>query len=54
MFIMYSCSKYVQDEVDLYLAAHSGDVSAVRQLVAANVNVDCIPITVCDSIATSK
>ena len=37
--------------MDLYLAAHSGDVSAVRRLVAANVNVDCTPTTVCDSIA---
>ena len=29
----------------------SGDVSAVRRLVAANVNMDCTPVGVCDSIS---
>ena len=32
----------VQDEKALYDAAKSGDVSAVRRLIAAHVNVDCI------------
>ena len=35
----------------LYEAAKLGDESAVRRLVAANVNVDCTPLGVCDSIA---
>ena len=39
------------DEKALDRAAMSGDVSAVRRLVAANVNVDCTPPPVCDSIS---
>ena len=35
-----------QDEMALYRVATSGDVSAVRRLVAANVNVDCTPFQV--------
>ena len=33
----------VQDEKALYDAAMRGDVSAVRRLIAAHVNVDCAP-----------
>ena len=47
------CALYfdnVQDEKELYQAARSGDVEAVKRLVAANVNVDCTPLSVCDTI----
>ena len=47
------CALYfdnVQDEKELYQAARSGDVEAVKRLVAANVNVDCKPLSVRDTI----
>ena len=36
----------VQDEKAVYDAARRGDVSAVRRLIAAHVNVDCTPYQV--------
>ena len=38
---------YTQDEKALHDAAARGDVSAVKQLIASNVNVDCTPYEVC-------
>ena len=49
----YSSFPVVQDERDLFDAAERGCVSAVRRLIAADVNVDCTPYqvaTICKSI----
>ena len=42
----------VQEEKALYDAADRGDVSAVRRLVAAHVNVDCTPYKVLCTVST--
>ena len=57
-FTLHSNLVHIQDEEALYDAADRGDVSAVRQLIARYVNVNCkshqvlyiLPITLCITI----
>ena len=44
----YICTSFtiLQDEKALFDAAESGDVSAVRRIIATHVNVDCTPYQV--------
>ena len=46
LFLLCSYFINIQDEVALVNAAGTGDVSAVRRLIATHVNVDCAPYQV--------
>ena len=42
--VIHVLSSCLQDEKDLYDSADRGDVSAVRRLLASNVNINCTPV----------
>ena len=44
--VIHVLSQCLQDEKALYDAARGGDVSAVRRLLASNVNINCTPYPV--------
>ena len=44
--VIHVLSSCLQDEKALYDAADRGDVSAVRRLLASNVNINCTPYLV--------